>query len=50
MNKLKQILEKALKSESAFFDFESGELNYTQSSDKKVGRAMASLEVYGCQV
>ena len=30
MNKLKQILENALKLESAFFDSESGELNYTK--------------------
>lgn len=33
MNKLKQTLEKALKSESAFFDSESGELNYTKVKD-----------------
>lgn len=33
MNKLKQILEKALKSEPAFFDSGSGELNYTKVKD-----------------
>lgn len=33
MNKLKQTLEKALKSESAFFDSELGELNYTKIKD-----------------
>ena len=33
MNKLKQTLEKALKSEPAFFDSESGELNYTKVKD-----------------
>lgn len=33
MNKFKQTLEKALKSESAFFDSELGELNYTKIRD-----------------
>ena len=33
MNKLKQTLEKVLKSESAFFDSESGELNYIKVKD-----------------
>ncbi|MDD2935339.1 MAG: site-specific DNA-methyltransferase [Candidatus Pacebacteria bacterium] len=33
MNKLKQTLEKALKSEPTFFDSESGELNYTKIKD-----------------
>ena len=33
MNKLKQTLEKALKSETSFFDSESGELNYIKVKD-----------------
>jgi len=45
MNKLKQTLEKALKSESAFFDSESGELNYTKVKDSadKIDKKLISL-------
>lgn len=45
MNKLKQTLEKALKSESAFFDSESGELNYTKVKDSadKIDEKLISL-------
>ncbi|HQF57376.1 MAG TPA: site-specific DNA-methyltransferase [Candidatus Magasanikbacteria bacterium] len=45
MNKLKQILEKALKSESAFCDSESGELNYTKVKDSadKIDKKLISL-------
>ena len=45
MNKLKQILEKALKSESAFFDSESGELNYTKVKDSadKIDEKLISI-------
>jgi adenine-specific DNA-methyltransferase len=43
--KLKQTLEKALKSESAFFDSESGELNYTKVKDSadKIDKKLISL-------
>ena len=45
MNKLKQTLEKALKSEPAFFDSESGELNYTKVKDSadKIDKKLISL-------
>ena len=45
MNKLKQTLEKALKSEPAFFDSESGELNYTKVKDSadKIDEKLISL-------
>lgn len=45
MNKLKQTLEKTLKSESAFFDSESGELNYTKIKDSadKIDEKLISL-------
>lgn len=45
MNKLKQTLEKALKSEPAFFDSESGELNYTKVKDlaDKIDEKLISL-------
>lgn len=33
MNKIRQILEKALKSETTFLDSESGELNYIKVKD-----------------
>lgn len=45
MNKLKQTLEKALKSEPAFCDSESGELNYTKVKDSadKIEEKLISL-------
>lgn len=45
MNKLKQTLEKALKSEPAFFDSESGELNYIKVKDSadKIEEKLISL-------
>jgi len=45
MNKLKQTLEKALKSEPAFFDSESGELNYIRVKDSadKIDEKLISL-------
>ena len=45
MNKLKQILENALKLEPEFFDSESGELNYTKVKDlaDKIDEKLISL-------
>lgn len=45
MNKLKQILEKALKSEPSFVDSESGELNYIKVKDSadKIDEKLISL-------
>lgn len=45
MNKLKQKLEKILKSEPVFFDSESGELNYTKVKDSadKINEKLISL-------